>query len=334
MYLSTETITRTASDISGRLGSLYNIWQDQILEPLDISTMRTSTIQSQSVLCKVQSYGMEESPNLARMIGIENGLRLSALLNFVPKIGLLSIIDYPYSINKYTRCFHYYYLDRMEHLFNSSNQVEKRIETLPSDNFPTHIITEISLGIDIVVILQLPPDDKLANDIDVELEKIRDHLQKNLKTMVIASDIERLFDRILFTTVYSNIPKLIQTNKFLDICRNLNQFKQNSMDCQLLKYYLTPIKWFFPKYTGENIRYFPLDYLQAKANMISELQQQKFEYYNALDLGIQDGDDQTIVEQKLVRHEQFQRFLCSTDLLKSMNPSQWDFIRDQLIREH
>ncbi|CAF4222296.1 unnamed protein product [Rotaria sp. Silwood2] len=436
MHIFTETITRTAIDISGRLGSLYNGWRDQILGVLDISTMKTSIIRNQSVLCKIQRCETNESPNLARMIGIEDELRLSALLNFVSNIGISSIIDYPHSINKYTRCFRYHYLDHKEHLFNDPNQVEKSKETLLSDSSATHIITEISLGIDIVVILQLPPDDKLANDIDAALEKIRDHLQNSSKIMIIASDVERLFDRILFTTVYSNIFKLVQMNKFLDLCRNLNQFKKNPIDCELLRYRLSPIKWFFPEYTGEVIRYSPLEselrdifesdllqssivlkqtcsrldentrrllqkhlasqlleahrlysqgkvyhedvvrrlqslivtirsgqeisadiaqifrdepyiiwrktiddlnmytsHLQSKANMINELQRLRFEYCNALDRGIQDSDDQTIIEQKLGRYEQPQRFLCSTDILNNTNPSQWNYLRNQLIRE-
>ncbi|CAF1269383.1 unnamed protein product [Rotaria sordida] len=386
MHSLTETITRTAIDISGRVGSLYDGWRDQILGTLDINTMKTSTIRSRSLLCKVQKYDMNKSPNLAQMIGIEDELRLSTLVNFVPKIGLSSIIDYPYSINKYTRCFRYHYLDRKEHLFNDQNQIEKWNKTSMPDNSATHMITEISFGIDIVVILQLPSHDKLVNDIDAALEKIQHHLQNSLENMIIASDVERLFDQILFTTVYSNIPKLVQIEKFLDLCRNLNQLKKNPTDCELLKYRLTPIKWFFLEYTEDVTRYFPLEsefrdifendllqssivlkqacsrldentrrflqkhlalqllevhqlysqgkiyhedviqrlqsliimirngqeidvdigqifrnepHLQAKADMISELQRQEFEYCNAADCGIQDGDDQTIIEQKL-----------------------------------
>ncbi|CAF3911488.1 unnamed protein product [Rotaria sp. Silwood1] len=401
MYSLTETITRTAIDISGRLGSLYDGWRDQILEALDTSTMKTSLIPSRSVLCTIQRYGTTESSNLARMIGIEDELRLSTLVNFAPKIGILSIIDYPHSINKYTRCFRYQYLDRKEYLFNDLNQVEKRNETSLTNSSATHIITEISSGIDIVVILQLPPDDKFANDIDAALEKIRDHLQNSLKTIIIHSDVERLFDQILFTTVFSNIPKLLQMNKFLDICRNLNQLKKNPMDCEILRYRLSPIKYFFCEYTGEVIRCFPLQSelrdifendllrawiilkqtclrldentksllqrhlalqlleahrlysqgkvyhenvirqiqsliitirsgqeisadigqifrdepyitwrknmndldmcirdLQTKVILINDLQRQDFEYCNATDRGIQDGDDETTIEQK------------------------------------
>ncbi|CAF1314502.1 unnamed protein product [Rotaria sordida] len=390
MHSLTETITRTAIDISGRVGSLYDGWRDQILGTLDINTMKTSTIRSRSLLCKVQKYDMNKSPNLAQMIGIEDELRLSTLVNFVPKIGLSSIIDYPYSINKYTRCFRYHYLDRKEHLFNDQNQIEKWNKTSMPDNSATHMITEISFGIDIVVILQLPPHDKLVNDIDTALEKIQHHLQNSLENMIIASDVERLFDQILFTTVYSNIPKLVQIEKFLDLCHNLNQLKKNPTDCELLKYRLTPIKWFFLEYTGDVTQYFPLEsefrdifendllqssivlkqacsrldentrrflqkhlalqllevhqlysqgkiyhedviqrlqsliitirsgqeidvdigqifrnepHLQAKADMISELQRQEFEYCNAADCGIQDGDDQTIIEQKLTQYK-------------------------------
>ncbi|CAF4010244.1 unnamed protein product, partial [Rotaria magnacalcarata] len=382
MYSPTETMLRTASDNAACLGSLYDVHRDQILETLDMSIMKTSIIQNQKVLCTIQKYRTNNSPNLAEIMGIEHELRLSLLLNFIPKIG-------------------------------------------------------VTIGIETVIILQLPSDDKLTHDIDILLEKIRNFLQNNIETITLMLEEESLFDQVLSTTVYSNIPKLEKMHKFINVCRALYPLRINPKEHQLLKFHLSPVKWFFPTCNPESARNLPLEpafrdmiehdllhswtiikrtnskidnrtkallerylpwqmmdahriysqtkvyhddvverlrllivsirscqnvnadigqifrdesyilwrkliddlnmyihHLQAKTQIIYELQQLEFNYCNALDSGIQKGDDLIKIQQKLTRYEPTRHFLCSNDDLKSMDLLSWNYLRDQLIGEH
>ncbi|CAF3420599.1 unnamed protein product [Rotaria socialis] len=435
MYSPTETMLLTATDNAACLGSLYDVHRDQILEALDMNIMKTSIIQNQKVLCTIQKYRTNNSPNLAEIMGIEHELRLSLLLNFIPKIGISRIIDYSHTINPYTRCFRYHYSDRIEHLENL-DQTTNLSQTALSTNSATHIISGVTIGIETVVILQLPSDDKLTHDIDILLEKIRNFLQNNIETITLMLGEESLFDQVLSTTVYSNIPKLEKMPKFINICRALYPLRINPKEHRLLKFHLSPMKWFFPTCNPESTRNLPLepafrdmiehdlfhswtvikqtnskldnrtkvllekclpwqmmdahriysqtkvyhedvaerlrslivsirsgqnvnadigqifrdesyilwrkltddlnmyvDHLQAKAQIIYELQQLEFDYCNALDSGIQEGDDLIKIQQKLTRYESTRHCLCSDDDLKSTDLLSWNGLRDRLIRE-
>ena len=74
----------------------------------------------------------------------------------------------------------------------------------------THIITGVEWGIDVVVVLQLPPDDDTRTNIDHLLKRIYTCLYCNYDTsLLISEDEENLLQKIVHTKIYSNIPDIM-----------------------------------------------------------------------------------------------------------------------------
>ncbi|CAF5005511.1 unnamed protein product [Rotaria sp. Silwood1] len=64
------------------------------------------------------------------MIGVQDELRLSILLNLVSKINIALFIEYAHPIDKYTRFLYYSYLEREERLCDDISNIQNSIQSL------------------------------------------------------------------------------------------------------------------------------------------------------------------------------------------------------------
>jgi GTP-binding protein EngB required for normal cell division len=240
---------RTAIDSRGRVGSLYDAYQDRLIGQLNI-TDQDKLYQSQKLLrCGIVHGNSDRNQNLLRLLSIDEQLRLSILLKLVPSQGIASIIDYPYRTNKHTRLLCYSYVDRIQRLPGRMEDARQFINSSISPTKATHIITSVEWGIDLVVVLQLPLDTDTRKDIDGVLKRMHTCLYCNYNTSSLVSDEESLLQKIIHIKVYSNTPDLCNMTTLYDICRYIEQNKNSTTNNPIL-YNLRPIQWLYPQYTG------------------------------------------------------------------------------------
>ncbi|CAF1078048.1 unnamed protein product [Rotaria sp. Silwood1] len=166
-YVTSNTILRKAIDSSNRIGYLYDGWQDCIIESSSIRLITNENYSYPPVKCVIKSGKKLENRNILRLIDCPGDLRLSVLSNLVKPTGIALVVDYPFEIDECTRIFYYSYLVRKEAVID-----EKSIQKQGACKIPaTHVITAMDWGIDVVVLLTLPPDESEA--IDAGLDQIR-----------------------------------------------------------------------------------------------------------------------------------------------------------------
>ena len=150
------TIERRAIVPNGRLGLLYDIYEDCVLGESDIDRNETPRQLYESFRCKLMDGKSAESSNLLKWIEIDDDLRLNILLKTKPRTGISAIVDHCHPVDEYTRFMHIRYDDRRQELHGYSRDARKRVPS--SQEFgATHVITAVTFGIDVVLVLQLPP---------------------------------------------------------------------------------------------------------------------------------------------------------------------------------
>jgi GTP-binding protein EngB required for normal cell division len=236
-------IDRKANNAFGGLGSLYDQHRDQVLERLDMKLKKPKQRKLKTVQCKLISGETNESQNLLRMIDIQDDLRLSILLNLVPKTGISLLIDYPYRITEYTRFLHYIYIRREEYLRDDAKKVRKELESSIHKTDATHIITGINWGIEFVAVLQLPGDAEMAAQIDTILNKmctsLNDSKHRDLK---LSPNKQNLLGEIKNTEVYSNIPALSSRKTIYGIYLDIDRLEGNKTEHLPVDFKLYPIQ--------------------------------------------------------------------------------------------
>lgn len=233
----------------------YNACRDCFAEGPH-SLLQAPMISIQSTNCLVVKGAAVGSQNWLQMIGIDTELRLSMALGLVPTMGVAGVVEYPFLIDKNTRFLCYKYLDREESLFGCVEKFQNSIRSPKPEDFVTHVTAAVQWGIDAVIVFQLPLNAVPATD-DV-IDRVRQVLQSNTRSLVVTSSERCLLERISNTRVYSNISDLTRMTTVLDVCHNICQMKENHRSHQQLGYRLWPITRLFPNYTN-NIMYAPFE---------------------------------------------------------------------------
>jgi len=248
-------INRTAVDPAGRLGTLYDIRQDLILEKLDITFEKAEDQFPQQARCVIENGDKNPNRNLLELIGIDEGLRLSLLLGFPPRNGISKVINRPHIIDKYTRVFHYTYIYREERFPDDEETVRAWLQAIMPETNATHIITGVSWGVDIVVVLQLSPQDDIVKMIDNTLEKYRAYLNGDRNDFKLTRDDIHICGQIIDTTIYSNIPISTNYTTLHEIFHNISQLKTNDIEHQQVNYILFPLQLFYSQSPRSNYNY-------------------------------------------------------------------------------
>lgn len=246
-------LQRRSISSSDNLGSLYDINRDCVLKQLNINDIKRSSQSYQKIQCQIINGHLDKNKNLLKIIGIQNELRLSILLNLTSKTGIASLIDYTRPINQYTRFLQYSYLDRGEQLPNEIFKTEKNLQLLVNNTDATHIITGVTLGIEFVVVLQLPSDDELVKKIDSVLDGAQDILKGTRKYSSLTTEEENILGKIVDTKIYSNMAHLMEMTSLLEICRCRNIARRRDYMLLPLMYTLQSIESLFPQSINSKI---------------------------------------------------------------------------------
>ena len=269
--------TYIALDPSGTLGSLFDESRDTISGELGINLQPLMIGINEPVICELYKGRTNHRENLLDMIGIDPLLQLSILCRIIPIPGMSSIIDYPHQIDDNTRFFYF-----RQEAFRESCHEELHINTKSSSPLSptisaTHIITEITRGIHAIIIVQLPTDQ--TAEIDLLLKQIQHNLLRPTFVWDLSVEEINVFERIISTTVYSNIPDLTGLEKLIEVFQKILQIMRNNNGYRPLSYTLTAIRSIDPQYRNTHCFYD-----QINSNQVEELNYylyQQFFWMNA-----------------------------------------------------
>ncbi|CAF0975180.1 unnamed protein product [Rotaria sp. Silwood1] len=101
------------------------------------------------------------------------------------------------------------YQQQEERLCDDISNIQNSIQSLLTKMDATHIITSITWGTEIVVVLQLLSDDELTEMIDNVLNNIQAIFREDCRSSNLSLEDENLLNKIIDTKIYSNIPQLM-----------------------------------------------------------------------------------------------------------------------------
>ena len=236
--------SRTAIDPSGHIGSFYDAHTDRVLPASQTKFNMQSALARRRPSCFIKEFMINERLNLLKASHIHDELRLNVALQITPATGMGALINYSRPVDKYTRFLCYVYYSRTDYFtddeFNSMKR-QKPVRSPPST--ATHMIVLVNWGIDVVVVVQLPPEDKYIDAIDYVLYKLCFALSEENTRPVLFEEDERFLNMIVHTEVFSNIPNLTRINSIIDFYDAILLFK-SKIDCHTpYNYSLYPIEY-------------------------------------------------------------------------------------------
>ncbi|CAF1341458.1 unnamed protein product, partial [Adineta steineri] len=432
--IRTTDVERIAIGQFGNIGSIYNSYQDEILGNVHDNMKAKTVILNHSVTCKLYHGRTYQTQNLLEMVGIDRQLRLSIILQIVQPNGIASIINYPRSIDKHTRFLYFRHQSSIESCHTDLIKRQKLNTSFKSDPPATHVITKIIGGIHAVAIIQLPHDEQA--EIDILLERIRTSLEHKENNITMTSKDRDLLNRIISTTVYSNIHTLSEITSVYDIWQKILQIRDKTKEHSHLVYILSPIQPINLESTDNNVNNTALkehdienfensllqklsklrvlnvrlyhelpellqdrleeslttarqsfleiknlydnviqqigdlfvrlrkkeveinsvterlnsdvqhtidastsrltsilDDLTLKGNLIKQLENTGFEYYDAAKLEINKNSEEQFVQDLLLKNNYNKLFFCATDHLKQQSSKQWNTLYSQMIKQ-
>ncbi|CAF4973748.1 unnamed protein product, partial [Rotaria sp. Silwood1] len=242
---SLSTIKRRAIDPNGNNGSVYDIYEDRVIQPLNITGKKEKTQVLNSIQCKLIDSNTEKSRNLLKWINIDDDLRLQILVNPQLQNGVAALCNHYHPIDQYTRFMYFFYAHHETKLPEDPVEVKELLVSIILDSAATHIVSAVSFGIDVVIVLQLPQQNNITQQIDVALEKVRSQLTNSGKALDYTENDASLLNKITVTKVYSNIAELREMTSFLKICHFIDEPKEKREKYRPCEYTLRPMEWLY-----------------------------------------------------------------------------------------
>ena len=228
-FVSHGPIYRLAIGQPAGIGSFYNAREDLLLNGLRLPV--TSKVQLWEDLSK------HVVRNLSELMEIDPELHLSIKLNLINDIQLSSLFSHQSSSNNLTRIFSYHYINQIKYIAGERDLLKSNIEQILQYAIATHVVTEISLGVFVFVLIEFPSIDEYH--IDTVLEKITDQLKDNHFNL--SDNDKEILEKIISTRIFSNVSELSQSTKLIDIHEKLVQIRPNTSVHHPVKYTLRPI---------------------------------------------------------------------------------------------
>jgi hypothetical protein len=252
-----DVIKRFAIDSSGRLGSLYDAYRDCILGQLNVRSTQQPYQSVNSTQCQCHVMKSVKKQNLLNSIGVEKDLQLSILVNLAPKLGIASLMDFSGPMNEFTRILYFHYVHSEEQLSDNMSEIQQSIQSLRLQTSATHIITGVSWGYYVIIILQLSSDQETVQRLDDALEKFRMTLENESGNRTLDTNDENLLGEISNIQIYSNVPDLTRIAKLHEVGRHINQLKY-SISNYPMTYNLRSIAYSHSGCTGQGITFVSL----------------------------------------------------------------------------
>ncbi|CAF3208193.1 unnamed protein product [Rotaria sp. Silwood2] len=252
---SSGVIEHRAINPAGRLGFLYDGFRDILIDETN-SKCRHEWLKSfEPVKCELIKGTLDSNFNLLKCIGIQSESRLSLLLNTMKRSGIAEVLNYPYRIDHYIRFLYYSWALGKRQYLETELCVLDNIDIWDPELNGTHMITSITFGIDVIIALQLPPEDIVIKKIDNLLEKIRDEVRIDRYIILkLTSDDNDLLRKVVRIKIYSNAPSFLNLTSVVDVFREIDVIKQGKLTRFPLGYTLRLVTTLGPQESETSIK--------------------------------------------------------------------------------
>ncbi|CAF3175632.1 unnamed protein product [Rotaria sp. Silwood2] len=227
--------------------------------------------------------------------------RINSIIDFhrdIPSLKYNSDLLKPYNYN----------LCPIEHFYTTSNGNKVIFTELQKDN--TYKVESY--------LLQLSLDfARLTKTMDQDYPNLRQSLNIELNKM--QTSWHEL--KVMYT---------IEIHRFQDIIMSVRrgEIDQSKIPDALSNDQSRKLRKMISDFTND------LNAMDKKEHFIKDLLEKRFTYQNAIDRGIENGDDEQALERKLLTDANCTRIICSNDYLYETNRSQWYTLCGKLLKEY
>ncbi|CAF3590390.1 unnamed protein product [Rotaria socialis] len=255
VMLNDDFIRRLPVKQSATIGSIYDARIDCIVGNISLpNNVVSKSKRCKYVYCKVFEINLMKVENIINSLGIDDDLWLSTTLNMVSSDGVAALVDDPFNTDIKARILHYCCVSEEKRVQDQVYEIRDTIKEETANIEATHIVAAIRSGIHVVVVLKLPMDRE--NEMNDLLEKIRECLINN--TFKIMDADKDLFNQLIVTKVFSNIPDMKKIKKLTDLCQQIIGKKTIVAVHRPLQCFLRPIQWFYPLHVKNKAIYVAL----------------------------------------------------------------------------
>ena len=236
-----KTMKRRAIDPSGQLLSFYDGYHDQIIKRKHMTFKEQHLEAEEPPVCNIINGQDISREQLLHYVGIEDEQRLSLLLNLTTRQGIAQVLNHPATLDQYTRILYYRWIRKISTFHESIkwDQVAREFATVKN---ATHVISEISYGIDLLIIFNSPADIQSIQMIDTVLDTIRQQLLHDQGYQSMSHiDIDTGLTRIPLPFVYSNLQDLQGRTDMAHVLRRINESKRTTNLSSPIEYTLRPL---------------------------------------------------------------------------------------------
>ncbi|CAF0850559.1 unnamed protein product [Adineta steineri] len=195
MTSDSDLIERKAIDVGGRLGSLYDVSTDNLINDCSIQSSKTQPLKLSecAVFAGDESLGMID---YLKNMDFDNALQLSILFGMVKTSGVSSLITYKQTIDKNIRFLYYSYKSKEEILNIEQGKLHRLISTPSVPTNATHMITNIRWGFEILCVI--PILEHLSSDtVDRLLSKISKWLKNDAQDSILTDKDKQHIEELI-----------------------------------------------------------------------------------------------------------------------------------------
>ena len=221
-----ECLERKSVDISGRLGSSYDAFTDNIIDRQTAQTSQT-TIPIKRYFSRTFTGNQTNAIiDCFKWMNFDDAMRQSILFGMIKPYGVSCLIDHNQPINDKTRFLYCSYRSKEEKLTLTTEQANQIISSSPLSTHATHMITEIVWGFEFLCVISIP-DHQYVNQIDSLLQNISNQLENNGTNLTLTDYEKHLTDKLRDIIVYGSEACIEDQNKVLSTVLTMLKVWQN-----------------------------------------------------------------------------------------------------------
>ena len=243
--MSSILIERKAIDVSGQLGSLYDVSTDTLISQPSIQATETKP-SDESSICRIFSGKQSTAViDYLQQMDFNEALRQSIFLGLVKTSGVSSFIHYNQPIHGNTRFLYYSYRSKEEKLNIAPEKIDRIVPAPSFRTNATHIITEIVWGFEILCVIQIP-NKKSSNTVDSLLHSISKRLKNSYHGFVLTDAEKSQINQLTNVIVYGSETCIKDPNtSLLIILTSLNHWQKHEQFHHSLIYKMCSLAQFY-----------------------------------------------------------------------------------------
>ncbi|CAF0839753.1 unnamed protein product [Adineta steineri] len=245
MTSDSDLIERKAIDVGGRLGSLYDVSTDNLINAYSIQSSKTQSLK----LSECAVFAGDESLDMIdylKKMDFDNALQLSILFGMVKTSGVSSLITCKQTIDKNTRFLYYSYKSKEEILNIERGKLHRLISTPSVSTNATHMITHIIWGFEILCVIPIP--EHLSSDtVDRLLSNISKWLKNDAQDSTLTNRDKQHIEELININIYGSETCIGNDVKmpFSTILTTIQQWQKHENFHHPLKYRMHSLRYLY-----------------------------------------------------------------------------------------